>query len=163
MKRIKMESKLQSKTPEDKLQTVAIFYATGQPNSQGELNYLEFEKIPSIKLKQLQQYVGGNIEYVHSTTNAKFVMCVNENGFMEDLPLNDLAGGSLLNAGFVTPAFISLMFCSWRGTVVCHRISKHGKAIGLTKADITQIKDAVLRYRDSGESSEDQSLEDPVI
>lgn len=144
-------------------QHALVFYATGRPNENGELNYwsyVELEKNPDKRLAQLQQLVGGgNIEGL-APTNPKKPPCVeayaNECGLMfyseekEGFGRNDLAGGALLLLGFASIG--QPLGCAYAGTVVV--VGRDSK--GLSAKQKQKLEAAIREYRDEDAESEEE-------
>lgn len=83
--------------------TVLVFYATGTPNDQDELNYHKFETFPNFDFETIQTIVGGPFQLLpHKRDDAQYVAYANEEGLAKQLRRNDLAGWALNRLGFLT-------------------------------------------------------------
>ncbi len=125
-----------------------VYYATGQPNDEGELNYYKYIDIHETQLlKQLQEIVGGNIESVPTREPTSLIAYVNENGWMEyfnhkkGIGRNELAGGTLFALGFIHSALMP--FCYAGNVVVMGAGDK-----GLTDTQRKQLENEIQAYRD---------------
>lgn len=124
---------------------IIIFHASEEPNSNGELNWIEestISKDQNKALDDLQKIIGGDIELIHhpNSLHTEFIALCDKEGLLKDKRRNDLAGGTLYYLGFDV---LSLpLGCAYAGTVVL--LGKRERS--LTDKQIIIVKKAMNKY-----------------
>lgn len=138
---------------------VGVFYS--YPELVGGLfNEFKIEQMPvANSLGWMQSVVGGPLEMAprgngKGFEGADLVAYVNENGLMENLRRNDLAGGSMLELGF--PTMSLPLGCAYAGSVILTRIDDRS----LTTSQIESVHDAIKAYESIYDDSEDENSSD---
>jgi hypothetical protein len=133
--------------PEEGYVYVGVFYSYPDLTDDGLFNEFKIEQMPvASSLEWMQGVLGGYLELAPrgrrgaKDVDADLAAYVNENGLMEGLRRNDLAGGSMFELGFPT---LSLpLGCAYAGSVILTRID--GKS--LTSSQMESIHGAIEAY-----------------
>lgn len=147
---IQPTSQTSEKTPKQ-MQKVLLFKVDLPMNDRGSCNAYEWLEWPEVNLKHLQEAIGGRIESLPLPKDPKMVCYFHEEGFLQNLPTNDLGTRVLVEHFGLRPSTIS-GFSYWGPMLVTSTSSKKG----LSEKQITQLQSALDKDRMQAEEETEE-------